>query len=104
MERLLVANGHVVCTYTSAEEFLELANPDNAACLILDIHLGGISGIELMQDVLQAGAKIPVVLITGTDNERTRQAAWAAGCSAFLQKPISAKVLMDQINSLTARR
>ena len=101
IERLLAAHGLEVRTFSSAEEFQAEADPDDAACLILDIHLGEVSGIQLMQEILQSGAKPPVVLITANDSERTRREAWAAGCSAFLQKPVSAKVLMDAVRSVT---
>jgi FixJ family two-component response regulator len=97
IERLLGAHGLPVRTFSSAEEFLAHADPSEALCLILDIHLGGLSGIELMRELQQSGSKTPVVLITANDNEQMRRAALASGCSAFLQKPVSAKVLLDAV-------
>lgn len=100
IERLLSAHGLPVRTFSSAEEFLALADPSEAQCLILDIHLGGISGIELMQELRRSESKTPVVLITANDNELTRRAALASGCSAFLQKPVSAKVLLGALRKV----
>ena len=97
IERLLVAHDLQVKTFDSAEEFRSQADPNEAACLILDIHLGSISGVELMRELSRRGAVTPVILITASDNECVRQAALAAGCSDFLQKPFSAVVLMDAI-------
>ena len=85
-------------TFSSAEEFWARANPTDAVCLVLDIHLGGASGIELRRQLLQSGSAVPVIFITGNDSETTRKAALQAGCSAYLPKPFSAKALVDGIN------
>lgn len=97
IERLLVVHGLPVKTFSSPEEFQALADPREALCLILDIHLGAASGIELMRELHRAGISTPVVLITANDNEQVRRTALASGCSAFLQKPVSAKVLMEAL-------
>jgi FixJ family two-component response regulator len=102
--RLLVAYGLEVKTFSSAEDFQARSDLSQAACLILDVHLGSISGIDLMRQVLQTHANAPVVIITANDSERTRREAWDAGCSAFLQKPFSAKVLIETVRSTTARQ
>lgn len=100
IEHLLVAFGLEVRAFSSAEEFRALANPREAACLILDIHLGSISGIDLMRELFQSGTRPPIVLITASDSEHVRRAAMEAGCGAFLQKPVSAKVLLDAVRKL----
>ena len=97
IERLLNAHNLQVRTYKSAEEFRSLTNPNDAACLILDVHLGNVSGIDLMRDLSLRGDTTPVIFITANDNEQTRRAAVAAGCSDFLQKPISATILMNAV-------
>jgi FixJ family two-component response regulator len=97
IERLLCTLGLEVRTFPSAEVFLAEADLASAAGLILDIHIPGISGIELLNGLARSGAEIPVILVTGADSEPTRLAATAAGCSAYLEKPFSAKVLMEAI-------
>jgi len=97
IERLLRAHGLDVRTFSSAEEFEAKADPADAACLILDVHLAGISGIELLNRLNQSEFKIPAVLVTGQDSEVTRRAAVAAGCSAYLEKPFSGRELMDAL-------
>jgi FixJ family two-component response regulator len=97
IERLLRAHGFEVRTFSSAEEFEAAADPAKASCLIVDIHLDGSSGLELLCRLNRAGSKTPVVLVTGQASEVTQRAAAAAGCSAFLEKPFSGQVLMDAL-------
>ena len=97
IERLLIAHGLEVRTFSSAEEFQAEADLDEAACLILDIHLTGMSGIELLSRLTRSGSRIPVVLVTASDSEVTRRAAMAAGCNAYLQKPFPSSVLMEAL-------
>ena len=94
IERLLSAHGLEVRTFSSAEEFQAEADQDEAACLILDIHLTGMSGIELLGRLTRWGSTIPVVMVTASDSEVTRRAAMAAGCKAYLQKPFPSSALM----------
>lgn len=99
--RLLTLHGLQVRAFSSVEEFRAQADIDEAACLILDVHLGNVSGIDLMNDLFESGSRVPVVLITASNSEQARQSGYASGCSAFLQKPVPAKVLMDAIAGAT---
>ena len=96
--RLLKAFGFGVQTFSSAEEFWAHGDPIGAMCLILDIHLGSTSGIDLRRQLSQSGSTVPVIFMTGKDSETTRKAAMQAGCTAYLLKPFSAKALVDMIN------
>ena len=98
IERLLRAHGFDVTGYSSAEEFQATADPGTAACLILDIGLGGISGIELRRQLSASGCAVPVVFITANDNEPTRREALSLGCLAYLEKPFPASELIDALN------
>ena len=97
--RLLRANGYEVASYSSAEEFLANANLRDAGCLILDVHLDGISGIELRRRQRGSGHDVPVIFITGNSSEALQEAAMAAGCAAYLEKPCRAKTLMDAVSA-----
>jgi FixJ family two-component response regulator len=97
IERLLVAQGLDVRTFSSAEEFQAKADLGEAACLILDVNLTGMSGIELLSQLTRSGCTIPVVLVTASDSEVTRRAAMAAGCNAYLQKPFPSSALMEAL-------
>jgi FixJ family two-component response regulator len=97
IERLLSARGYRVSTFESAEEFLESALIDSAIGLVLDIHLGGMSGIELRRRLSAAKSTIPVVFITAYDDDATHKEALGVGCVDFLQKPFAADRLTQAL-------
>jgi FixJ family two-component response regulator len=99
--RLLGALGYGTETFDSAEAFLDNAPKSEASCLVLDIQLGDITGIELARQLKAEGFKYPVIFITARDDEQVRRQAQAAGCVAFLIKPFAAKSLIDAINLAT---
>jgi FixJ family two-component response regulator len=100
LHRLLSAHGFRVQRFTSAESFLKSAASCEATCLVVDIHLGGISGIDLKRRLASSGSNLPVIFMTAVDNEATRQDALDAGCVAYLRKPFLAKLLIDAINGV----
>src|SRR6202045_4014583 len=95
--RLLAHHGISSRTFASAEALLESDSVQTATCLLLDIHLGGISGIELQRRLAASGSKCPVIFMTGNDDEATRNDAVDVGCIAYLRKPFARDVLMDAI-------
>jgi FixJ family two-component response regulator len=97
IERLLRASGLATAAFASAEEFLHSGLAGQALGLVLDIHLPGMSGIELRRRLLADGAKVPVVFITAFDDEATRDEALAAGCVACLHKPFEAHQLIEAL-------
>ena len=97
IERLLRASGYDTTAFASAEEFLEGAIGDRAMGLVLDIHLGGMSGIELRRRLAAANSSLPVVFITAYDDEATRREAIAAGCVDYLRKPFDANRLTEAL-------
>jgi len=97
IERLLQANGYETAAFCSAEDFLQSANVGGAIGIVLDIHLGGMSGIELRRRMAAANSGLPVVFITAYDDEVTRREALAAGCVDYLQKPFEASRLIGAL-------
>ena len=97
LARLLSAHGFATEVYTSAEAFLAAAAASAAGCLVLDINLGGISGIELRRRLAAAGSRLPVILMTAIDSDVVRKEAAEAGCIAYLRKPFPARQLIDAI-------
>ena len=102
LERLLGAHGFVTEVFTSAEAFLESAAASAATCLVLDIHLKGISGIELRRQLAAAGSRLAVIFMTAADDVGIEQEAMDAGCIAFLRKPFPARLLIDAIDKSAA--
>jgi FixJ family two-component response regulator len=91
--RLLDASGYSANAFASAEEFLQSTIVGSAVGLVLDIHLPGMSGIELRRRLRAAGSTLPVIFITAFDDDATRAEALAAGCVEYLQKPFDASRL-----------
>jgi len=96
LRRLLCTDGFRVCTFSSAEEFLESPRA-SPACLVLDVHLGGLSGLDLQERLLAAGRRIPVVFITAHDDAVTRERAHRAGAIDYLRKPFNDETLIAGI-------
>ena len=100
--RLLAHHGIDSRTFASAEALLESDSVQTATCLLLDIHLGGISGIELQRWLAASGSKRPVIFMTASDDEAARNEAMDAGCIAYLRKPFAGQVLLDAIGKAVA--
>ncbi len=99
--RLLRAAGMQPITYGSAEMFLEDTKHPRFDCLVLDVHLGGMSGIELGRRLTVEGRYAPFICITGHDDPKARVAAEMAGCSVFFRKTDSGANLLDSIRRMT---
>jgi FixJ family two-component response regulator len=98
VERLLNAHGFLTEGYPSAEDFLHREIASLVGCIVLDIHLGGMSGIELRQRLKSCGSKLPVVFITAVDDDALELEAVQAGCIAYLYKPFPAALLIGAVN------
>lgn len=95
--RLVNAYGFANVEYASAEAFL-LRDPAVVIdCLVLDIDLGGISGIELQRRLKETGVDLPVIFITALEDDRLRTAAEGEECIAYLRKPFAGSVLIAAI-------
>jgi FixJ family two-component response regulator len=98
LKRLFKSVGLRVEAFVSAEDFLNFATPSEAACLVLDLRLPGMSGLELQAKLLAANCHIPVVFTSAHGDQNSRKQALAAGAIDFLQKPFSEKALFEAIN------
>src|SRR5262249_15231245 len=99
LARLLRASGFDTALFESAETFMA-APPSEPLCLILDVRLGGISGLDLQHRLRSEGSAIPIIVTTGQRDEATRHRATENGCTAFLWKPVDADALLDAIGSI----
>jgi FixJ family two-component response regulator len=97
IERFLQVSGYASTGFSSAEELLASSILDGVIGLVLDIHLTGMSGIELRHHLSAMKSTIPVVFITAHDDEATRLKALAAGCVDFLHKPFEAERLIQAL-------
>ena len=88
----------MVQTFASAPEFLRITLPDGPACLVLDVRLPGLSGLDLQLDLSRADVQIPIIFISGHADIPMTVRAMKAGAVEFLPKPVREQELLDAIN------
>ena len=103
LRRLIRSTGLDVTTFATAEEFLQAAPAPAPGCLVLDVHLPGLSGLDLQRRLTAEGRGFPVVFITAYGEGSAREQALRAGAVAFLQKPIEGQALLDAIGRALGR-
>jgi len=94
---LLESHGFDVASFASAAEFAAAYRPNGSACLILDQHLPGMSGLDFLASRQGASLRLPVILITGGSDQRIRDRATALGVAAFFEKPVTEGPLLAAI-------
>ena len=93
--------GYSARTFASAEEFLD-SDPDETSCLILDVQMKGLSGVELLEHLIAEGRHTPVIFITAFPDERIRNHVLEAGAVGFLRKPFSDEKLTRCLDTALA--
>jgi FixJ family two-component response regulator len=93
--QLVESLGYAVQTFESAEHFLSSGFVDGTTCLITDIHMPGLSGFDLQEQLQIRGYRTPVIFITAFPEERYRKRALSSGASGFLSKPFEEQSLID---------
>jgi FixJ family two-component response regulator len=96
--RLLRQSGYESMLFSSAEAFADHSDFDGVICVLLDIDLGDVSGIEVRHRLKEANISVPIIYITGNDRPAVRAAAHQSGCLAYLTKPFSAKSLIEPLH------
>jgi len=97
LKRLLRSTGYHALTFESAEDFIDSAPGGGEGCLILDIRLPRMTGLDLQEKLASQGAKYAVIFMTAHDNPQWRQRAEKAGAVAYLMKPFDEQSLLDAI-------
>jgi len=97
MRSLLASVGLRVETFPTAQDFLGSRRPDAPACLVLDVQLPGLSGLDLQYELIQKGISIPIVFLSGHGDIPTSVQAIKAGAVEFLTKPVQDHQLLDAI-------
>lgn len=98
LKLLLRSVGQAVETYGSGQEFVDAYNDDRAGCLVLDIRMPGMSGLELQQKLNEKHSILPIIFITGHGDVPMAVEAMQAGAVDFIQKPFRDQDLIDRIN------
>jgi two-component system, LuxR family, response regulator FixJ len=96
---LMSAAGFSTKAFASAEEFLESGTTQLTACLILDVRLPGMSGIELQKRLNADRSRVPIIFVTGHGDTSLRESLMKAGAAGFLNKPVRSAALLNEIHA-----
>src|ERR1700704_4676977 len=103
VRRLMKSFGFAVETFASAEEFLDSDWLERTSCLILDVHMPGMNGLELQKRLIASGSVIPIIFITAFANDGARAQAMRAGAVAYFVKPFDDEELLNCIRAALQR-
>jgi FixJ family two-component response regulator len=101
--RLLQAGGFEPDLFESAETFIASRRHRTWLCLVVDVHLTGMSGIDLQQKLRAEGSAVPIIITTGNHTDLIRERAEEAGCVAFLRKPFNGDAILTLVGSIADR-
>jgi FixJ family two-component response regulator len=105
IKSVLRSAGYIAVTFASAEEFLQSEQIAATSCLISDVQMSGLSGVELQTLLLARGYQMPMIFVTASVEEKTRVRALTAGAMAFLTKPFDVERLIEYVHrACTGRR
>ncbi len=102
LRALLKSMGRRFAGHANAEEFLKSYDPEKPGCLILDVRMPGMTGLELQKELERTGIEIPIIIVTGYGDVPTAVDALKEGAVDFLEKPFSRKALVDCIDRALA--
>jgi len=103
VQRLLTASGYRVALHESADAFLATADLDAAACILLDMRMPGLTGLQLQQRIVERRQEVPIVFISGHGDIPTTVLAMKSGAETFLTKPVDTEVLLETIAQAIVR-
>ena len=97
---LLSSHGYLVHTFASAEEFLQSVDVDDSLCVIADVQMPGISGLDLLAHMRAQGYAVPFIFITAFPDDSVRARALKAGAICFLAKPFAGPALINCVETV----
>jgi FixJ family two-component response regulator len=103
LKRLLRASGLETETYASGKDFLAASAVHPPSCVVLDLHMPGMSGLQVLHELRLAKADVPAVVITAYDEPASREQCLAAGAAAYLRKPLDERLLLNAISANVKR-
>ena len=103
LRRLLRSAGMAVETFSGGAEFLSSLARHRPDCAVLDLHMPDVTGFDVLAQLAETRAGVPVVVITGNDSPETEASALGRGALAFLRKPIGDRLLLSTISDAMAR-
>ncbi len=103
LSRLLRSAGHSAMSFASAQDFIDGGHDESVGCLVLDVNMPGLGGVELQQRLNQRGSVLPIVFLTGAGDINMGVHAMKVGAADFLTKPVDDRVLLDAVAAAIAR-
>jgi FixJ family two-component response regulator len=103
MSSLIRSLGHLAYEFASAEAFLASPHLQHTSCLIVDVQMPGMSGLDLQDALLARRPRLPVILITAFPADGVRKRAEAAGAAGFFSKPVDSQSMIDCLDAALAR-
>src|SRR3954469_19946947 len=97
LQRMLRSYGFTTAVFGSAEQFLASGRPSGESCLILDVHMPGMTGPGLHHRLVSKGHRVPIILITGSPTQAERERAMSMGVVSYLTKPVAERILLDTL-------
>ena len=103
LKRLMKSVGIKARTLSSAEDFLNQGCHNVPGCLILDVRMPGVNGLELQEELVKSGSTMPIIFISAHEDTPVREQAMKAGAIAFLKKPFEDQILIEKVNSALSK-
>jgi FixJ family two-component response regulator len=104
LSNLLGSVGFHVETFMSAEAFLQSPHRERTGCLVLDLRMPGMSGLDLLRHLAATGSLVPTIVLTAHGNDEARRECLEAGALAFLEKPFRSATLLDAVRRALGER
>jgi FixJ family two-component response regulator len=104
MRSLLKSLGFVAFVFESAEDFLSSPQVEDSSCLITDVQMPGMSGLDLQDRLMAQGNRIPIIFITAFPEDTIRKRVQAGGALGFLEKPFAVKTMIELVRQALATR
>ncbi|WP_050383323.1 response regulator transcription factor [Bradyrhizobium pachyrhizi] len=98
-ENLLKSRGYIVQTFASAEEFLRSPRLNETSCVVTDVQMPIMTGLDLLTEMRNRGYSVPFIFITAFPNDRVRTSALSAGATGFLAKPFTGHALIECLDA-----
>ena len=102
--RLLNASGYSVKTYATPECFLEELSTSSGDCLLLDMTMPKLTGLQVQERIRTMGIVLPIIAVSAHDDDQVRERARTLGASFFLRKPVDEQALIDAISWVSGKR
>jgi len=102
LRNLLTSVGLRVETFQSAEAFLDSVHRQATGCVVLDLRMTGMSGLDLLGHLAATGSRIPVIILTAHGDDESRRQSLQAGAVALLEKPVPSATLLDAVRAALA--